>query len=77
MIWPSVRTYPASGGSIMLPLTPANNWTATVLYVLTHASMLWVLTFCLNLASAEALTCNLINGLRPGRLRLILPMLLA
>ncbi|QRW00801.1 glyoxal oxidase [Ceratobasidium sp. AG-Ba] len=28
----AVRTYPASGGSIMLPLTPANNWTATVLF---------------------------------------------
>lgn len=28
----AVRTYPASGGSIMLPLTPANNWTATMLF---------------------------------------------
>ncbi|KAJ1310491.1 hypothetical protein OPQ81_007224 [Rhizoctonia solani] len=28
----AVRTYPASGASIMLPLTPANNWTATVLF---------------------------------------------
>ncbi|CAE6477471.1 unnamed protein product [Rhizoctonia solani] len=28
----AVRTYPASGGSIMLPLTPANNWTATLLF---------------------------------------------
>ncbi|KAG6810066.1 hypothetical protein H0H92_013500 [Tricholoma furcatifolium] len=28
----AVRTYPASAGTIMLPLTPANNWTATVLF---------------------------------------------
>jgi hypothetical protein len=28
----AVRTYPASGGSTMLPLTPANNWTATMLF---------------------------------------------
>ncbi|CAE6431726.1 hypothetical protein RSOLAG1IB_01036 [Rhizoctonia solani AG-1 IB] len=28
----AVRTYPASGASIMLPLTPANNWTATLLF---------------------------------------------
>ncbi|KAG9074014.1 hypothetical protein FS749_014470, partial [Ceratobasidium sp. UAMH 11750] len=28
----AVRTYPASGGSIMMPLTPANNWTATLLF---------------------------------------------
>jgi hypothetical protein len=28
----AVRTYPASGGSVMLPLTPANNWTATVMF---------------------------------------------
>jgi hypothetical protein len=28
----AVRAYPASAGSIMLPLTPANNWTATVLF---------------------------------------------
>ncbi|CAE6524828.1 unnamed protein product [Rhizoctonia solani] len=28
----AVRTYPASGGSIMLPLTPANNWTATLVF---------------------------------------------
>jgi hypothetical protein len=27
----SVRTYPASGGSVMLPLTPQNNWTATIM----------------------------------------------
>ncbi|KAJ7141391.1 glyoxal oxidase N-terminus-domain-containing protein [Mycena epipterygia] len=27
-----VRAYPASAGSIMFPLTPANNWTATVLF---------------------------------------------
>ncbi|KAJ6521956.1 glyoxal oxidase [Mycena vulgaris] len=28
----AVRAYPASAGSVMLPLTPANNWTATVLF---------------------------------------------
>ncbi|KAJ7650953.1 copper radical oxidase [Roridomyces roridus] len=28
----AIRAYPASAGSIMLPLTPANNWTATVLF---------------------------------------------
>ncbi|KAL5507236.1 hypothetical protein ACEPAH_6692 [Sanghuangporus vaninii] len=28
----AVRTYPASAGTAMLPLTPANNWTATVLF---------------------------------------------
>ncbi|KAF7374865.1 hypothetical protein MSAN_00372500 [Mycena sanguinolenta] len=28
----AVRAYPASAGSIMLPLTPANNWTATILF---------------------------------------------
>lgn len=27
----AVRTYPASAGTAMLPLTPANNWTATIL----------------------------------------------
>ena len=28
----AVRTYPASGSSVMLPLTPANNYTATILF---------------------------------------------
>ncbi|KAF9467368.1 copper radical oxidase [Collybia nuda] len=28
----AVRTYPASAGTIMMPLTPANNWTATVMF---------------------------------------------
>ncbi|KDQ20478.1 hypothetical protein BOTBODRAFT_169228 [Botryobasidium botryosum FD-172 SS1] len=28
----AVRTYPASGATAMLPLTPANNWTATVVF---------------------------------------------
>ncbi|KAF8334022.1 DUF1929-domain-containing protein [Cantharellus anzutake] len=28
----AVRTYPASGASVLLPLTPANNYTATVLF---------------------------------------------
>lgn len=28
----AVRVYPASAGTIMLPLTPANNWTATILF---------------------------------------------
>ncbi|QRV96298.1 glyoxal oxidase [Ceratobasidium sp. AG-Ba] len=28
----ATRTYPASGGSAMLPLTPANNWTATIIF---------------------------------------------
>ena len=28
----SVRTYPGSGATAMMPLTPANNWTATVLF---------------------------------------------
>jgi len=28
----AVRVYPASGATAMLPLTPANNWTATVLF---------------------------------------------
>ncbi|KDQ20479.1 hypothetical protein BOTBODRAFT_26498 [Botryobasidium botryosum FD-172 SS1] len=28
----AVRTYPASGATAMLPLTPANNWTATVIF---------------------------------------------
>ncbi|KAJ7594515.1 glyoxal oxidase [Mycena floridula] len=28
----AVRTYPASAGTVMMPLTPANNYTATVLF---------------------------------------------
>lgn len=28
----AVRTYPGSGATAMLPLTPANNWTATILF---------------------------------------------
>lgn len=28
----AVRTYPASAGTAMLPLTPANNYTATILF---------------------------------------------
>jgi hypothetical protein len=28
----AVRTYPASAGTAMLPLTPDNNWTATILF---------------------------------------------
>ncbi|KAF8070115.1 glyoxal oxidase [Lyophyllum atratum] len=28
----AVRTYPASAGTIMMPLTPANNWTATIMF---------------------------------------------
>ncbi|KAG5641947.1 hypothetical protein DXG03_003936 [Asterophora parasitica] len=28
----AVRTYPASAGTVMLPLTPQNNWTATILF---------------------------------------------
>lgn len=28
----AVRTYPASAGTIMMPLTPENNWTATILF---------------------------------------------
>jgi len=28
----AVRTYPASAGSVMLPLTPENNWTATIMF---------------------------------------------
>lgn len=28
----AVRTYPASAATAMLPLTPANNWTATILF---------------------------------------------
>lgn len=28
----AVRTYPASAGTVMMPLTPANNWTATILF---------------------------------------------
>lgn len=28
----AVRVYPASAGTIMLPLTPANNYTATILF---------------------------------------------
>ncbi|KAK0505103.1 copper radical oxidase [Armillaria luteobubalina] len=28
----AVRTYPASAGTIMLPMTPANNWSATILF---------------------------------------------
>jgi hypothetical protein len=28
----AVRAYPASAGSVMFPLTPANNWTATVMF---------------------------------------------
>lgn len=32
MINSAVRTYPASGATVMLPLTPANNYTATVLF---------------------------------------------
>lgn len=28
----AVRVYPASGGSAMLPLTPANNYTATIIF---------------------------------------------
>ena len=28
----ALRVYPASAGTIMLPLTPANQWTATILF---------------------------------------------
>jgi hypothetical protein len=28
----AVRTYPASAGTAMMPLTPANNWTATIMF---------------------------------------------
>jgi hypothetical protein len=28
----AVRTYPASAGNVILPLTPMNNWTATILF---------------------------------------------
>jgi hypothetical protein len=28
----AVRTYPASAGNVMMPLTPANNWTATIMF---------------------------------------------
>ncbi|KAF8751119.1 hypothetical protein RHS01_08703 [Rhizoctonia solani] len=28
----AVRTYPASGGTVMLPLTPKNNYTATIMF---------------------------------------------
>ncbi|KXN90309.1 Galactose oxidase [Leucoagaricus sp. SymC.cos] len=28
----AVRTYPASAGTVVLPMTPANNWTATILF---------------------------------------------
>ncbi|GLB37035.1 putative protein with domain of unknown function (DUF1929) [Lyophyllum shimeji] len=28
----AVRTYPASAGTVMMPLTPANNWTATIMF---------------------------------------------
>ena len=28
----AVRTYPASAASVMLSLTPANNWTATIMF---------------------------------------------
>jgi hypothetical protein len=28
----AVRVYPASAGTLMLPLTPANNYTATVMF---------------------------------------------
>ncbi|KAI0930066.1 hypothetical protein AcV5_006867 [Taiwanofungus camphoratus] len=28
----AVRTYPASAGTAMLPLTPVNNWTATIIF---------------------------------------------
>lgn len=28
----AVRVYPASAGTIMMPLTPANNWTATIMF---------------------------------------------
>ena|SRR6266404_614051 len=28
----AVRTYPASAGVVMVPLTPANKWTATIMY---------------------------------------------
>lgn len=28
----AVRTYPASAGTVMMPLTPSNNWTATIMF---------------------------------------------
>ncbi|KAL4246190.1 Copper radical oxidase [Abortiporus biennis] len=28
----AVRTYPASAGTMIMPLTPANNWTATIMF---------------------------------------------
>ncbi|KAF8962438.1 glyoxal oxidase [Flammula alnicola] len=28
----AVRTYPASAGTVMMPLLPANNWTATIMF---------------------------------------------
>ncbi len=28
----AVRVYPASGGTVVYPMTPANNWTATIMF---------------------------------------------
>jgi len=28
----AIRAYPASAGNVMMPLTAANNWTATILF---------------------------------------------
>jgi len=50
----AVRTYPASAGTVMLPLTPSNNWTATVLFCggLNLQSDQWVVTN--NIAALDA-----------------------
>lgn len=61
----SSRTYPASGSSAMLPLTPQNNWTATILFC--GGTVRVVSDFrpfaCTYLYFR---TCNLINGVTPG-----------
>jgi hypothetical protein len=58
----------------MLPLTPANNWTATIMYVPafpTSARDNSLIEKFLDAGFAEGLIFNLINGQRRGLLRRI------
>lgn len=57
----AVRTYPASGASVLLPMTPANNWVRSMLFEL--GTSISSLVFRPQPSySVEALICNLTSG---------------
>lgn len=72
----AVRTYPGSAATAMMPLTPANNWTATILFVSLADPKYRRFSTPSNVPhtlSAEVPTFNRINGSSPG---ILLPSLL-